>query len=239
MNGKPEKKPEGTPAEEPEVPAGRADIPEKVPSGQSGEVSRAPVRFFRVLGRGLLRPFGNDLFRLTFVLFAVAAISALLLGFVYNVTAPLIAEYQADAAQVAMRQVLSADTFEKSDATVDSSYVTAIYLAREAGRLTGYAVEASAPGYGGQVGLVVGVDLQGQITGVVVTDHSETPGLGSRAKEDPSFTEQFKGQGAGVTLGREVDAISGATITSKAVTDGVNAAVGAVLALQAGGGTGE
>jgi electron transport complex protein RnfG len=84
-------------------------------------------------------------------------------------------------------------------------------------------LEAFGKGYGGDVGLMVAVDVtQDQIYGVGVTTHSETAGLGSRAKDDPAFAAQFKGQPIDKPVqvtgdGGGINALSGATITSRAV----------------------
>ncbi len=84
--------------------------------------------------------------------------------------------------------------------------------------------ESSGKGFGGDVGIVVGVDLDsGKMLGVRVTTHSETPGVGARAKTDTTFVSQFKGQDLKGTFkvkadGGQVDAIGGATITSRAVS---------------------
>ena len=104
------------------------------------------------------------------------------------------------------------------------------------GNAVGYCVEAKAGGFGGDVEVMVGYSLSGEVIGVDVIAHAETPGVGSKAVED-SFLGQYKGQAGKVTLGEGVDAISGATISSNAVTDAVNAAtekLGAVLAEQGG-----
>jgi Na+-translocating ferredoxin:NAD+ oxidoreductase subunit G len=90
------------------------------------------------------------------------------------------------------------------------------------------AFESSGKGFGGDVGIVVGVDLEtDKILGVGVTTHSETPGVGSRAKTDPTFVSQFKDQllkdSFKVTAdGGQVNAISGATITSRAVSSALS-----------------
>lgn len=79
-------------------------------------------------------------------------------------------------------------------------------------------------GYGGDVGLMVGINLENdQIIAVRVTTHSETPGLGSRAKDDPAFVSQYDGKSLDDKFGLKsengsIDAMSGATITSRAVT---------------------
>lgn len=83
--------------------------------------------------------------------------------------------------------------------------------------------ETKGKGYGGDVGLMVGINIESdEIIGVSVTTHSETPGLGARAKDDPSFVSQFAGKKLENNFGVKndggvIDAISGATITSKAV----------------------
>ena len=85
-------------------------------------------------------------------------------------------------------------------------------------------------GFSGDVGLMVAFDLESDtIVGGGVTTHSETPGFGSKAKEDPSFVAQFEGWDTGKEAkvkkdGGDIDAISGATITSRAVCVGINEA---------------
>jgi electron transport complex protein RnfG len=87
----------------------------------------------------------------------------------------------------------------------------------------GYCVESASAGFGGDVALMVGYSPDRTLLGVSVIAHSETPGLGAKVNE-PAFLEQFKGQSGALVLGDDVDAISGATISSRAVTDGVNQA---------------
>ncbi len=85
------------------------------------------------------------------------------------------------------------------------------------------AFEAKGSGFGGDIGLMVGIDLEtDKILKARVTTHSETPGIGSRAKEDTSFVSQFDGMGFDANFkvkndGGDIDAISGATVTSKGV----------------------
>ncbi len=89
------------------------------------------------------------------------------------------------------------------------------------GKPSTVAFETSGKGYGGDIGVIVAVNLENdQIVGVGVTTHSETPGVGSRAKTDPAFTAQFKGLSMKEPFqvkadGGQIDAVSGATITSR------------------------
>lgn len=93
---------------------------------------------------------------------------------------------------------------------------------------TGYVVETVTTGYAGDVTLWIGVNTEGSVTGLTVRDLAETSGLGRRAASDIGFLSQFLGTSGGVSVGEDIDALTGATVTSKAVTKGVNAAAGFV-----------
>jgi electron transport complex protein RnfG len=113
-----------------------------------------------------------------------------------------------------------ADRFTLKDGDVEITFFVGVFD----GEPRGVAFETSGKGYGGDVGLMVGIDVKdNQLMGVSVTTHAETPGMGAKAKSDPSFTAQFKDlaleQPVAVTQdGGSISAISGATITSRAVS---------------------
>ncbi len=113
-----------------------------------------------------------------------------------------------------------ADRFTIKDGDTERTFFVGDYN----GDPRGVAFETSGKGYGGDVGLMVGVNVKDdKLIGVGVTTHSETPGMGARAKSDPSFVAQFKGLALGkqfkVTAdGGSINALSGATITSRAVS---------------------
>lgn len=98
--------------------------------------------------------------------------------------------------------------------------------------LVGYCVEVQTPGFGGVITMTVGVNLNGQVTGVAVTDHKETLDMGTQALED-DYLDQFVGKSGTVRLSgaNSVDAVSGATVTSKAILTGVNQALAVVANL--------
>ena len=167
--------------------------------------------------------------RLTVTLFLIAAVTAALLGAVDHITAVRIAEQKAQKVQAAISAVLpgqtgQAETVEQfSDET---GTVAAVYRLGQ-----GYAVEVKPQGFGGEIDLMVGV-LDGKVAGVRIISHSETSGLGANAAASTSVGESFRGQFVGMsgTLavakdGGAVEALTGATITSRAVTSGVNAAL--------------
>lgn len=105
-----------------------------------------------------------------------------------------------------------------------------VFPAIKDGKLMAVAMEASGKGYGGEINVLVGFDAgNGNLVGISVTTHKETPGLGSRIL-DPSFTKQFKGkEPTKASLkkdGGDIDAISGATLSSIGATDAVKQASG-------------
>ncbi|MCE5343028.1 MAG: FMN-binding protein [Eubacteriales bacterium] len=161
------------------------------------------------------------------ILTVITLCAALLLALTNFVTIGPIAATSAKAADEARKAVLSeAEDFEPltHDDTVDS-----LYRGLKSGATVGYTATVTVSGYGGPVEVTVGLDANGVLTGLNVggSKFAETAGLGAKAKE-PAFTDQFIGKQTPVTLKKDVDAISGATITSTAVTKGVNAAAAAV-----------
>lgn len=104
-----------------------------------------------------------------------------------------------------------------------------IFPAKENGNVVAVAYGASATGYHGEIDVMVGVNMKGSVTGVSIMTHSETPGLGARVVE-PAFTKQFKGLDLSPALqlsaqGGKVDAVSGASISSKGVVSAVRDAL--------------
>ncbi len=112
------------------------------------------------------------------------------------------------------------DRFTLKDGDVERTFFVGVFD----GEPRGVAFETAGKGYGGDVGLMVGIDVKdNKLMGVSVTTHGETPGMGAKAKSDPSFAAQFTGlaleQTVAVTQdGGSISAISGATITSRAVS---------------------
>ena len=134
----------------------------------------------------------------------------------------------------AIRQILEAadndpveDRFKIQDGDVERNVFVGVFD----GTANTVVMEASASGYGDKIGMVVAINMADEtLRGIAVTTHKETPGLGAMAKDDPNFSAQFVDKSIsspfGVTTdGGQISALSGATITSRAVCDGVNNAV--------------
>ena len=172
--------------------------------------------------------------RLAGTLFLIAAVVAMVLAGVNAVTAPAIAELNAAKTQEAISAVLPGGfDSEITDFADASGIVSKIYQGEG-----GYAVEVGPGGFDNTITMMVGIDNEGKVLGISVVSHTETAGLGAVAAAGTpagiAFRDQFVGASGAVTVtkdGGTMDAITGATITSRAICVGVNAALDAVAGL--------
>ena len=179
---------------------------------------------------------------LVIVLACICLVSAAILGLVNKVTVGPIQANTEKTVQESLRTVMPidgdyedvTDQYSGDPVTVDVTGsvvpVKAVYKAGD----EGYVVESMSPnGFGGALDTMAGVDNEGNVTGIAIISHAETSGLGSKPT-DPEWQAQFKGVNGtiGVTKdGYQINAITGSTITSRAVCDGVNAAIAVVETL--------
>ena len=187
----------------------------------------------------------NKIIKNTIILTVITLVSGLLLGLAYEVTKAPIAQSQENAKKEAWQAVFpdaDLDAFEQTDVDTDVADQVIADLGVEAtidevctvdGGETGYVITATdSEGYGGDIQVVVGITADGTVSGISFLSISETAGLGMNAQN-----ESFYGQYVGVQTdkfyvskdggeGEPIDAISGATITTRAVTGAVNAALG-------------
>ena len=170
--------------------------------------------------------------KLASILFAIAFVCTFVLVLCNNITAPIIAKNTKITEEQARVTVLpTAEDFE--EVSVKSLGVTESYIGKDSdGKTAGYCFKISTKenknkAFGGEIQMIVGVDIDLNITGVEITSMAETPGLGAKAGES-EFKNQFIGKSGEITVktgDNSIKAISGATITSKAVTEGVNNAL--------------
>ena len=165
--------------------------------------------------------------RLALTLLVITSVVAAALAGVNAITAPKIAAITAQKTQDAIAAVLPGggellDTF--SDET---GLVQAVYASE-----TGYAIEVTPAGFDGPITMMVGVSKDGKVLGVDIISHTETAGLGAVAAAKTSagenFRQQFIGADSDLAVSKDggtIDAITSASITSRAVTAGVNAAL--------------
>ncbi|MCI1930524.1 MAG: RnfABCDGE type electron transport complex subunit G [Clostridia bacterium] len=158
----------------------------------------------------------------------ICVVCAFLLGICSEVTKEPIAAQTIKTQQEAMAAVLPDCTYEDIKDAKLSDNVTAVAKATDnSGNAAGFVVSCEVSSFGGPLDMMVGVDPNGTITGLRVLSHSDTPGLGARSTE-PEFYGQFNGMSGTLAVdkdGGQVKAITSATITSRAVTSGANAAL--------------
>ena len=170
--------------------------------------------------------------RLAITLLLITAVVAAALAAVNSVTAPKIQAINEQKTQTAIEAVLPGGG-EEIAFTDDTGLVSTVYKGQ-----SGYAVEVTPSGFNGTVTMMVGVDNAGKVLGISIVNHTETAGLGAEAASQgaagTAFRSQFTGMSGSVSVtkdGGQVDALTGATITSRTVCTGVNAALNAVAKL--------
>ncbi len=179
------------------------------------------------------------------ILFAITLVAGVLLGLVYQVTKDPIAYQEKLAQDKANQSVFSAaQTFEEVDVdetaaeTVASAHpgvtIESVKKALDSsGSVLGYVIQVKSKGYGDFIQYTVGITNESNVNGISIIKIAETPGLGMNAEKVivPQFVNKAAQQFSVVKNGQltdansQIEAISGATITSRAVTEGVNAAV--------------
>lgn len=180
----------------------------------------------------------NKIIKLAVVLFLVCAITAGILGVVDYITRDKIAAQKQAKTERAYASVLEADGYEPVDFDPEDPAFSHIDSIARATGGEGYVVLSTFSGAQGMITMATGVDAELACTGISIISHSETSGLGANAASSGevgvNFRSQFIGQDETIALskaGGEVDALTGATITSSAVTTAVAEAIRAVKAL--------
>lgn len=165
--------------------------------------------------------------RLALTLLAITAVVAALLAWVNGIAQPRIEAITLEKTQKAIEAVLPGGYEEEINGFSDpSGLIRAIYASD-----SGYALEVRPAGFSDLLTMMVGVSREGAVLGIRVIDHAETPGLGAVAASGSAAGTRFRDQFAGIREaalekdGGTLDAITGATVTSRAVCAGVNAAL--------------
>ena len=186
---------------------------------------------------------GKFILKVAGTLTVISLVVAALLGFVNSITADKIAEIDAENTRIAMSAVAPegsefGDKIEVTDdmvaaAATQSGKILELYPVTNGGAEAGYVMKISASGSQGTIGMRVGVDANKAITGISVVSHAETSGIGTKVVGNETNTagvpvlDQFVGlSGAGsLVVGSNITAISGATVSTKGITMGANAAL--------------
>ena len=178
---------------------------------------------------------------LTLKLFVTCLVVAGLLGLVNSVTEGPIADINKAKTEEAMKAVVADpdnSTFSEALALSDEmtgaalaggGTLTEAYEVQVGGAPAGHALKIVASGSQGNIEMMVGLDAEGAVTGVSIVDNAETAGIGSKVMENENgVLDQFIGKSAAdgeLSVGKNVDAITGATVSTRGVTSGVNAAL--------------
>ena len=186
---------------------------------------------------------GKFIFKVAGTLTAISLVVALLLGLTNMLTADKIAAINKQKTEEALAKVVSAADCEFPpmeeipQAMIDAANeqggkLSEAYEVKSGGDTIGYAFKVTASGSQGNIVMIVGVDTDLTVTGVSIVNNSETKGIGSNVATD-SFLAQFDGMDGtqNITLGQGYDAVTGATVSTKGVTKGVNAALAAAEAM--------
>ncbi len=172
------------------------------------------------------------IFKLTFILLLITAVVAGLLGFVNDLTEDKIAENTAKKASEAMQSVLPAESYEPLELSEENKNggITEAFTCED-----GYVVRVAASGgFGGSIDMMVGIDKNCSVVGISVVSHAETASLGANCTR-PEWQAQFVGATDALSVSKDggtIDALTGATVTSRAVTNGVNTALAFVKEVQ-------
>lgn len=164
----------------------------------------------------------KQIIKLGGILCVITLITVFLLGFVNDITKDIILQNREMAEIQAKAELVPADTFDE--------IADGIFEGKKGGETAGYCVKSSSKGYGGDIVMLVGFDKDLKLLGIKILQSSETAGLGSKAAS-PEFSDKLAGKIAPLAVNRngtggerEVDAISGATITTNAVAEAINTA---------------
>jgi len=182
--------------------------------------------------------------KLTVTLFITCVVVAAALGGVNAITEDKIEAINKEKTEIAMKAVVAdpenttfSDKLTLTDemvAAAGSVTLDSVYEAQVNGQSAGHAIKVVSSGSQGKIEMMVGVDAEGSVTGVSIVKNSETSGIGSKVMTNMptangvGVLSQFEGKSAAdgtLTVGANVDAISGATVSTRGVTNGVNAAL--------------
>lgn len=179
----------------------------------------------------------KTIIKLSLTLFIIVSVCVFSLSLVNNITKDAIEKMNTETQTMARREVMpeaDPDGFKLLDNKLNSDICNSVYSASKNGEVIGYCFDVSPQGYGGKINMIIGVNKNLEVTGIKVISMSETAGLGAKI-QNSDFLSQYVGKGIDVEISKNgktgdnyVNAISGATISSTAVTNAVKTAISEV-----------
>ena len=177
--------------------------------------------------------------RFGLVLLIASAVAGGVLAFANSMTAPIIAERQKAGSLGAYQELfpdaddfIALDEARLAEIQASNSFVKEVYEAKSGDEIVGYGFQTVSGGYGGDLITISGFNMVGTVAGIKVIQNSETPGLGTKVVDDPAYAASYVGKSAANELvvvaspsaDNEVLLLSGATVSSTGVLNGVNGA---------------
>ena len=150
----------------------------------------------------------------------ILAAAALLLGLSFALNGVAARRAQSEHVRLLRTLLPGSENFTVEPYSGDDSAIRSVHKGEN-----GFVIQTCTPGYAADITMLVGVSNEGRVTGLVVQDMAETFGLGMQALNDHAFLAQLLNTDGGAEVGTNVDAITGATVTSKAVVRSVNSAI--------------
>ena len=165
-------------------------------------------------------------------LLIIAAITTSLLALVYSLTLEPIANQRKKAQEKTMKAIMPAAAEFREIQTEKTKNMDRVFEGRTGEEILGYIIELSPAGYSGDINMMVGIlKKEHEIAGMRIIKHTETPGLGALAVKEKFYSKYDKRKLVPLRVVRnsagenEIEAITGATITSRAITNAVNEAI--------------
>lgn len=175
----------------------------------------------------------KETLKLGLILLIIASVTGFILAGAYSITKVPIENQNIKTNKEAMKELITnAEDFKKVEG-VSEKNILEVNEGVANSKTVGYTIKVTSKGYSGEIQMMVGISTEGKVKGIKILSQSETPGLGANAVE-PKFSGQYKDKSIETSLEvvkhavskpNEIEAMTGATITSKAVTKGVNEAI--------------
>ena len=171
----------------------------------------------------------GEIIRIAVILTVICMAVSALVSFVYSMTNEIYQENLRKVKEEAISALFDGAAVSCEPLPITGTQAQELYRVSEDGRVLGYCANVKSAGFGGDIELMVAMGTDGMLIGVEIISLSETPGLGSRV-DDADYLAQYDGMSVDQQplLGEDVDAISGATISSRAVLAGVQKALNAL-----------
>lgn len=176
----------------------------------------------------------GNILKIGAILLAITAVISLMLAVINSLTAEKVAENNEKAISESIEMIFG-DCVKNELTHSYTAPIDKVYEIYKDEMLCGYCVKLTETGLNGGIEMMVGADKEGSIIGVKIISHSETPGLGSLVAGEDYLSQYLGKKAEGISFLQEIDSVAGATISSRAVNNGIAAALAAMPINGSGG----